>query len=72
MVSENDQDTVGFVKTQQFERRTTMQSEIDLGNSDVWGMQCFCSVVSKMVSEHDHWASPKTLNYQDLIVVDNL
>ena len=24
--------------------------------SDVWGMQCFCSVVSKMVSEHDHQA----------------
>ena len=24
---------------------------VDLGNSDVWGMQCFCSVVSKLVSE---------------------
>ena len=30
---------------------------LDLGNSDVWEMQCFCSVVSKMVSEHDHLAT---------------
>ena len=48
-----------------------------VGNSDVWGMQCFCSVVSKMVSEPDRWAcsetslesntaSPKHLNYQPL------
>ena len=27
--------------------------QIVVGNSDVWGMQCFCSVVSEMVSEHD-------------------
>ena len=27
-------------------------SECCLSNSDIWGMQCFCSVVSKMVSEH--------------------
>ena len=25
---------------------------VDLGNSDVWGMQYFCRVVSKMVYEH--------------------
>ena len=47
--------------------------QLDLGNSDVWAMQCFCSVVSKMVSEHDRRACPETsleskhLNYQGLM-----
>ena len=47
-------------------------SWVDLGNSDVWGMQCFCNVVSKLVSEHaqqhcKNTASPKHLNYRGLI-----
>ena len=39
---------------------TEMFWEIDLGNSDVWGMQCFCSIVSKMVSKHDRQACSET------------
>ena len=30
------------------------------GSSDVWGMQCFCCVVSQMVSEHDLWECSET------------
>ena len=51
----------------------------DLGNSDVLGMQCFCSVVSKMVSgmlrnqfrkqSCKNAASPKHLNYRGLILI---
>ena len=33
---------------------------VDLGNSDIFGMQCFCSVVSKMVSEHDRRSQLKS------------
>ena len=34
--------------------------ELDLRNSNVWWMQCFCSVVSKMVSEHDRRVCSET------------
>ena len=48
-------------------------------DEDVWGMQCFCSVVSKMASEHaqqfrkqhcNYTASPKHLNYRGLVETD--
>ena len=34
------------------------ESSLVVGNSDVWGMQCFCSVVSKMVSEQHYKNTP--------------
>ena len=36
--------------------------QLVVGNSDVGGIQCFCSVVSKMVYEYDRWALLTTHN----------
>ena len=45
---------IPFQSLTSYKRQT--KSSLDLGNSDVLGMQYFCSVFSKMVSEHAQWS----------------
>ena len=37
------------------------KSGLDLGNSDVWAMQCFAVLLSKLVSEHAKWSCSETI-----------
>ena len=44
---------------------------LEVSNSDVWGMQCFCSVVSRIFRKQHckNTESPKNLNYQPLLAI---
>ena len=44
---------------------------LEVSNSDVWGMQCFCSVVSRIFRKQHckNTESPKNLNYQPLLAM---